>query len=143
MKIHWNSFLKKAVEAYPKEACAFLFSKRPYSPEEEWYVCPVDNIADNPEEAWIPDRKQMYKAKAIAIFNKLVKIGNIHSHPYIEGHDIEELIQPSKLDLKFARRFNDVIRGIMVVGEGKICGIMFHDKFGNKIDIQVVSDESK
>lgn len=139
MKIHWNGFLEKAVKEYPKEACAFLFSKEPYSINEEWFVFPVKNVAENPEEQWIPDKKETLKIKNESTKQQLVKIGNIHTH-CLHGENIDEMFKPSNLDLKFAQRFNDIIRGIIVVNKISIFGIMFHDKFGNKIHIGVESE---
>ena len=142
MKINWNNFLKIAVKEYPKEACAFLFSKKPYSNKEEWFVFPIKNISSNPEEEWIPDKKEMLKVKAKAIKLGLVKIGNIHSHPYKEGgfneDKMKDIIQPSDKDLLFARKFNDVIRIIVCVGNKAIYDTFVHDKFGNKIDIMLI-----
>ena len=141
MKINFNGFLEKAMKEYPKEACAFLFSKKPYSNEEEWFCFPVKNIAENPEEAWIPDRKEMLKVKARAIKMGLVKIGNVHTHPYhkewkpYNKDTMKEIIQPSDLDLSFARRFNDVVRIIICLDNKSIYNSYVHDKFGNQIEI--------
>ena len=139
MKIHWNGFMKSVVDEYPREVCAFLFSRSPYSYDEEWFVFQVKNISEIPAEEWIPDKNEMHRVKAKAIKMGLTKIGNIHSHPFIEGYLIENVIGPSKKDLQFARRFNDIIRGILVVSKEAIYGIRFHDKFGNQIPITVVS----
>jgi len=141
IKIHWNGYLEHAVKNYPNETCAFLFSKMPYSPEEEWFVFPVKNIDNNPLDRWTPSRKEMLSAKSRAIKSKLVKIGNIHSHPIGKEHWHEDCLLPSSDDLSFARRWNDVIRGIVCVDHDTIFGISFHDKFGNKINLTVVSDE--
>ncbi len=135
--IHWNGFLEIARKEYPKEACAFLFSKQPYSLEEEWFVFPVKNISDRPEKSWIPERRDMIKAKNKAIKLGLTHIGNIHTHPYNNKGDIDYQFLPSGLDLKFARRFNNIIRGILVVDKTVIYGIKFHDKFGENIHITV------
>jgi len=71
----------------------------------------------------------------------LVQIGNIHTHPYNKDKDIEGQFLPSDVDLSFARRFNNIIRGIIVVDNKAIYGIKFHDKFGNKIDMLVIGDK--
>lgn len=144
MKIHWNGFLKIAVEEYPKEACGFLFSKNIYNEKEEWFVFPVKNISKTPENQWIPDKKEMLKAKAKAIKLGLIKIGNVHAHPYLEDKYNEDLmrdiIRPSDLDLSFAKRFNDIVRIILCVGKKAIYDVFVHDKFGNKIDIILVEE---
>lgn len=149
MKINWNGFIKKAIEEYPKEACGFLFSRKPYSNEEEWFCFPVKNIIENQEEGWIPDKKDMLKVKAKAIKMDLVKIGNVHTHPYTKElypyneDTMQEIVQPSDKDLSFARRFNDVIRIIICVGEKAIYNAYVHDKFGNKINICLEPKEEK
>mgnify|MGYP001616375744 CR=1 FL=1 len=126
--IFWNGFLKHAAKEYPKEACAFLFSKLPYSQEEEWFVFAVKNIAENPKEAWIPDKQEMLKIKAKSIKLGLVKIGNVHTHPYSKEWGVfnedtmKEIIQPSDIDLKFARKFNDVVRIIVCIDDKAVYG---------------------
>ena len=143
-KIHWNGFLKHAVEECPKEVCAFLFAKQPYSKNEEWYVFSVKNVAEDPVGAWIPDKKEMLKVKSKATKMGIVKIGNVHTHPYYEEwlpFDIDkmnEIIQPSDKDLHFARKFNDVVRIIVCVDNKSVYGAYVHDKFGNNLDIQLV-----
>lgn len=145
-RIRWNGFLKHAIGEYPKEACAFLFSKQPYSEKEEWFVFVVKNIADDPVGAWIPDKKEMLKVKAKATKMGLVKIGNVHTHPYwkelgIYNEDkMQEIIKPSEKDLHFARKFNDIIRIIICVDDKSVYDVFVHDKFGNKIDIKLVEE---
>ena len=158
IKIHWQGFLKHAVEEHPKEAAGFLFSRKPYSSEEEWYVFTVKNASDDPCNSWFPDRKDMQRIKAKAIRMGLVKIGNVHTHPYppqipFNEEELSNLLKPSTpdnkavpegfSDLDFARKFNDVIRGILVVNNDTIYGCKWHDKFGNNIDVKVISDEQK
>lgn len=151
MKINWNGFLKHAVKEYPNEVCGFLFSKKPYHTEEEWFVFPIKNISETPEDEWIPDRKEMLKAKAKAIKLGLVKIGNVHSHPYqfmvgeeYDERKMQEIIHPSELDLKFARKFNDIIRIIVCVSDKAVVYDCFiHDKFGNKININLEEKDEK
>ena len=148
-KINWNGFLEHAVKEHPKEACAFLFSKKPYTKEEEWYVFSITNVADNPEEAWIPDKKEMLKVKSKATKLGLVKIGNVHTHPYYDEwkpydeDKMREIIQPSAKDLHFARKFNDIIRIIVCVDDKAIYEIYIHDKFGNKLDISLTEGDVK
>lgn len=147
--IHWNGFFKHAMTEYPKEACAFLFSKKPYSEEEEWYVFAVKNIADDPIEAWIPDKQEMLKVKAKATKLGLVKIGNVHTHPYYDEwkpyneDKMREIIQPSEKDLHFARKFNDVIRIIVCIDNKSVYSAFVHDKFGNEIDITLIEGDTK
>jgi len=136
-----DEFLTHAVNRFPREVCGFLFSDKPFADDEKWFVFKVNNIAEDPENAWIPDRKDMLRVKKKAIDAGLTKIGNIHSHPIHNSNDIDDFIQPSPVDLKFARRFNDVIRGIVGVGYNKIYDILFHNKFGVRIPIYVTTKE--
>ncbi len=153
--INWNEFLKMCCTNYPNESCAFLFAEKPFSEFEKWHVFPVANNSSDPTNSWIPDKSQMAKVKKKARAFGLTKIGNIHSHPIPfdllhkvpspgEEFDIvREASLPSELDLKFARKFNDTIRGILVVGPDAIYHQYFHDQFGKQIHILTneVSDE--
>ena len=142
MKINWNGFLIEAVENYPKESCAFLFSRKPYSLEEEWFVFSVKNISQNPEEEWIPDIKEMQKVKSKAIKLGLVKIGNVHTHPYgINEGGYVEISKPSEKDLGFARRHNDIVRIIICCDKKRIYTCYTHDKFDNKIEIDLIKND--
>ena len=133
--------MSQAVKNYPNESCAFLFADKPFSEQEDWHVFPIKNISETPTESWIPDKKEMLKVKAKAKKLKLTKIGNIHSHPIHQGDciSLEDLIQeykqPSNVDLKFARKFNDTIRGIIVVGKDAIYEQHFHDQYGNTVEL--------
>ena len=123
--IDWNNFIKIACENHPKESCAFLFAKTPFQITEKWFVFPVDNVSDSPLESWVPDKKQMQQVKRKAKKAGLTKIGNVHSHPLpdnfknlaIDAQEktIEYFKQPSEMDLKFASKHNDIVRGILVV----------------------------
>lgn len=146
MKIHWNGFIRKAIEEYPREICGFLFSSKPYSSDEEWFVFHVKNISKTPLIAWEPDRNEMHKVKAKAIKMGLTKIGNVHSHPYPKnlGSDsafFNEHIKPSETDLNFARRHNDIVRIIILVNSKYWLNTLVHDKFGKEIKNLAVSDE--
>jgi len=139
--IQWNNFLKICCDNYPEESCAFLFARTPFKLVEEWYVFPVDNVAQDKTKLWIPDKKQLQKVKRWAKANGLTKIGNIHSHPAnLEGlsesekeKHIEFHNNPSDTDLKYARKHNDVVRGILVVDDKGVYAHCFHDQFGNKL----------
>jgi hypothetical protein len=102
-----------------------LFSRKPYSPDEEWFVFPMKNVSTTPKTEWIPDKKQTTIIKNQAISQQLVKIGNIHTHPVRSTSEVDYHLKPSEKDLAFARKFNDIIRGIMVVGrcdlKGQVC----------------------
>jgi len=147
-QIKFNGFLKEAMQNYPKESCAFLYSDKPLEQDGKWFVFSIKNISEEPEHFWIPDKKEVAKIKKKARDMNLIKIGNIHTHPIPEsfesciGEDfIEENFKPSDTDLKFAKKFNDIIRGIIVIDKKAIYGIKFHDMFGRKIDVVVEDKE--
>lgn len=140
--IDWNDFLKICCENYPNESCALLFAKIPFRIVESWYVFPVDNISKNKTREWIPDKKQMQIAKRKAKKLGLTRIGNIHSHPIpinykeIFGNKekaINHADSPSDMDLKYAQRFNDIVRGILVVDDKAVYAHCFHDQFGKQL----------
>ena len=136
MKIVWNNFLNIAKREFPKEACALLFSSKPYSKDEKWIVAPLRNVAKEPENNWYPDRFEVLEKKKAANKLELTRIGNIHSHTALNKKEIKLQSGPSKVDLTYARRFNDVIRGIVVVSDKGVEKILFHDKFGRKVNIR-------
>jgi proteasome lid subunit RPN8/RPN11 len=139
-QIEFNGFLKEAMQNYPKESCAFLYSDKPLEEDGKWFVFSIENISEEPEHFWIPDKNEVTKVKKKARELKLIKIGNIHTHPIPENcslDEIEENFEPSDTDLKFAKKFSDIIRGIMVIDKKAIHGIKFHDMFGRRIDILV------
>ena len=87
----------------------------------------------------------MLKVKAIETKLGLVKIGNVHTHPFHKDWKntddfmtiVDEIIKPSEKDLHFARKFNDIVRIIVCVDDKYAYGTYVHDKFGNKIDIKL------
>jgi len=138
--IHWNGFIKQCCENYPEESCAYLFAKTPFNLNEEWFVFPIDNVAEDKNIQWQPDIKQLRKVKKMAKEMGLTRIGNIHSHPLssvfpTREENIEDAKYPSDKDIKYAQKFNDVIRGILVVNNEGVYAHTFHDQFGKIIDI--------
>ena len=141
--IEWNNFLKICCDNYPEESCAFLYAKIPFHITEKWFVFPVDNVAEDKKEGWLPDKKQMAKIKRKARFLGLTKIGNIHSHPLPENFkdfdtsSREKIIdyhkQPSDVDLKYAKKYNNIVRGILVIDSKRIYAYCFHDQFGEPL----------
>ena len=146
IQIKWNGFFKKAIDGLPNEVCAFLYAKNIYSDKEEWFVFEIENVSENPEEEWIPSKKDMAKIKRQADKLGLIKIGNVHTHPYFEDDDLDKLdeyVKPSEKDLWYAKKFNDLIRIILLVKkDGGIMNSFVHDKFGNKINLYLESKET-
>jgi hypothetical protein len=133
--IEWNGFLKICCDNYPNESCGMLYAKTPFQITEKWFVFPVDNVAEDKTKEWQPDKKQLAKVKKKAKELGLTRIGNIHSHPFPKDakridDNIEYLRHPSKMDLKYAQKFNDIVRGILVVDDKTVYGHLFHDQFG-------------
>lgn len=136
-KIHWNQFIELAQKELPKESCAVLFSKFPYTKKEEWFVVPLKNISEDPILEWNFDKNELNRAKLFAKKNQMVRIGNVHTHAYVGEEDKEDFIslcRPSELDLKYAKKYNDIVRGIVHLSKDKVLEIYWHDMFGNKID---------
>lgn len=138
--IHWNGFIKQCCDNYPGESCGILFAKKPFSDPEEWFVFPVDNIAEDKTKEWQPNIKQLRRVKKKAKELGLTRIGNIHSHPLPEGAEpiednIEYMRHPSGGDLQYAKRWNDIVRGILVVDKKAVFAHLFHDQFGESIDL--------
>lgn len=145
IEIRWNGFLKDCIKDFPKEICAFIFAENIYSEDEVWHVfrvkeIPIDDDKDGFAEGWNPDKKDLQKVKKIAKDLNLIKLGNIHTHPIHEEYtkrgfadNIEDTKHPSEKDLSFARRFRDIVRGIVVINKNGIQLIRFHDMFDRTI----------
>lgn len=147
MKIVLNGFLKQAVENYPNESSGSLFTKNPYTPREVWYVFPVKNVSEDKRNSWKPDKDDMQRVKNKAKKLGLIKIGNVHTHPYPnhdwEGSTVEDNMRPSNADLKFAQKFNDLVRIIWVVTDGAFLQSFVHDKYGNEIPVTLEGIEKE
>lgn len=147
MRVFLNGFLKEAVENYPNESSGFLFTKNPYTPDERWYIFSVKNVSENKQNSWKPDKDDMQRVKSKAKKLGLIKIGNVHTHPYPnpewEGSSIEDNMHPSSIDLKFAQKFNDLVRIIWVVQKGAFLQSFVHDKYGNEIPITLEGIEKE
>jgi hypothetical protein len=139
-----GDYIARAVIVYPEEMAGFLFAKNLYSPQEEWLIIPVKNVSPEPENSWMPDKAGMLKAKKAATDQGYIKIGNIHSHPCPDdARTVEEwgqLVKPSDKDLWFARRFNDIVRIIILVDKFSVLSTFVHDKFGNQIKVMLVEE---
>jgi len=99
--------------------------------------------------SFAPDKKDFARIKRKARSQKLTRIGNVHTHVVIGSYDccidekeIKNQLRPSDTDLKYARKFNDIIRAVIVVyyprvGEkGKIRGIIWFDQYGSKLNVR-------
>lgn len=124
-----------------------LYVRRPFSERQLWVVFPIKNIHSKPTEGWMPDKKELQKIKKEAIRRELTKIGNVHSHPLPQnveaiGKDLmdiwEETKRPSETDLKFARKFNDIIRGIIVCDAKGIYAHGWHDQHRNMVELYLI-----
>lgn len=142
--INWNGFLETIVKPprSKQESCAWIFAN---IKDDCWNIFEVKNIGLKKyfgEEAirisFAPDKKDFARVKRLARKKKLTRIGNIHTHVVI-GDDIEELefqFQPSITDLEYARRYNDMVRAVIVVNfldeqsKGRIYGIIWFDQYG-------------
>ena len=153
-KIRWHGFLRDVLnpENEDHELCAWLFSTHPYAADEEWHVMRVKEIpkdwdGDGFYEGWAPDKKDLDRVKKIARSKGWTPIGTIHTHPvgpsWCEKENVTKAIiaesAPSEVDLKFQRRFNQIIRGILVVNyfekPPKIEAVIWHDQYGKLIQL--------
>ena len=142
MRVFDNGFLKEAVENYPNESSGFLFTNAPYSgSQERWYIFSVKNVSESKRNSWHPDIKDMQRIKAKAKKLGLIKIGNVHTHPFPnedwKGSTVEDNKHPSDSDLKYAQKFNDLVRIIWVIGKGAFLQSYVHDKFGKEIPVSL------
>lgn len=145
--ILWHHFLDDIVEperAY-QESCAWIFVDLV---QHVWHVIEVKNIGlkyhgDTIEErirsSFAPDPKDFARIKRKARKYKLTKIGCVHTH-VIRGNDETEVryqSRPSEADIKYAKRFNDIVRAVIVVQypdckeRGVIRDIVWFDQYGN------------
>lgn len=142
--INWNGFLEIIVDQSrsSQESCAWIFVD---IKSNIWYIFEVKNIGLSKyfgEEAtrisFAPDKKDFARVKRLARKKKLTRMGNVHTHVVI-GDDIEELkfqFQPSITDLEYARKYNDIVRAVIVINfpdkqsKGKIYGIVWFDQYG-------------
>lgn len=163
MRIDWHGFLDIIVlpERSKQESCAWLFSESPFSPFDTVHAVEVKNVGLKSHEydlntSFAPDKKDFAKVKKAAKESKYTRLGNVHTHVVV-GTDpkgnvdmakIELQRGPSEDDLKFARKFNDVIRGVIVVvfnkpGEtGVIDSVVWHDQFGKELDLNMEAVET-
>jgi len=147
--ILWNCFLDNIIkpERANQESCAWIFANLL---EDVWYVKEVKNIGlkhlgDTVEErirhSFAPDKNEFAKVKRWARKHGLTRIGCVHTHVVHSSnkYEIEYQLHPSEPDLKYARKFGDIIRAVIVVSypvkgkEGKISGIIWFDQYGNDL----------
>jgi len=147
----WKAFLRLAVEPGKyEESCAWLFCDKPFCDDHTVYVFPVKNIGlkgYTTRESFAPEKKSFQQVKKIAKKKQLTKIGLVHTHVLASGEepddmDYDDFVLPSDEDLKFARRFNNVIRGIVMVvfakdgQKGILWNVVWHDQFGNILNCE-------
>ena len=137
--IKWNGFLETIIKPSRKlqESCAWIFVDMK---TDIWNILEVKNVGlkDMPiRHSFAPDKKEFMKAKRIAKKNGWTRIGCIHTHVVVTETESEYQLRPSDPDLKYARKYNDIVRGIIVVQftnsktKGKIYGMIWTDQYGN------------
>lgn len=144
--ISWNGWLEDAIRNYPRESCGILYTSRPYdSTMENWHIIPVKNVSPTPLSAWQPDRQELEQAKEHARNGKWTQLGNVHTHPHFLRPAPDDAL-PSDVDLRFARRYNNAVRGVITIAPGengtlRFFDYCFHDQFGQLLDIEVANWE--
>ena len=137
--IKWNGFLETIIKRSRElqESCAWIFVDMK---TDTWNVLEVKNIGLKDmtiRHSFAPDKKEFTKIKRIAKKNKWTRIGCVHTHVVNTKNEAEYQFRPSEPDLKYARKYNDIVRGIIVVQfinskiKGKIYGMLWTDQYGN------------
>jgi len=149
-EIDWGDFLDNIVDPSRsgQESCAWIFID---VDEYKWHVLEVTNVglkdqgetrSERIEHSFAPDKNDFARVKRIAKKNGWTKFGCIHTHVVISSNinRVKYQMQPSDADLKYARKFNDIVRGIIVVQfvnrrkKGKIYGYVWFDQFGKILE---------
>lgn len=142
--VDWNGFLENIVSPSrsSQESCAWIFAE---IKRDIWHVLEVKNVGLKgrlTKDTFAPDKKEFAKIKRYARKKKWTRIGNVHTH-VVCGEDCEDKslldyqLYPSDPDLSWARRFNDIVRAVVVVmfpdrrKRGRIYGICWFDQYGN------------
>jgi hypothetical protein len=139
-------FIKEAQTTYPMEQAAWVYTEHPYMSDELWHIIPLKTIGadfdnDGFDEGWKPDIQDKNRVTRLAKKEKWAKLGTIHTHPLGDewaAHDFcdstETAWAPSEMDLKYAQRFRDIVRMILVLDRGRQpTSLTVHDMFGNTI----------
>jgi hypothetical protein len=145
MRIEWHEFLDEVVKPARRnqESCAWLFSEKPLCSDDVIHVVEVSNVGIKGDitNSFAPNKKEFAKVKAMAKKSGYTRIGNVHTHNVFDKALVAEQNKPSDTDLKFARRFNDIIRGIVVVvfpsevdQDGVIEEIVWHNQYGDRLN---------
>lgn len=139
-KINWNGFLETIIDQSrsKQESCAWIFAN---IKDDIWEILEVKNIGlkgRSIRDTFAPDKKDFAEVKRKARKLRLTRIGNVHTHVVIgnDKNEMEYQFRPSEPDLQYAKKFNDVIRAVIVVNFtdekrfGKIYGIIWFDQYG-------------
>lgn len=132
----WEAFLESVKQPHTyEESCAWLFSSKPFCSDDVVHVFPVKNVGA--KGTFHPDKKDLARVKRLARKQRLTNIGNVHTHVIEPSMStVAEFIEPSEEDLKFAKRWNNVVRGIVTVVfdkdgyPGRIFAVVWHDQHG-------------
>lgn len=140
-----EEFKNECLTSYPYEKCGLIYMK-----DNEWHIVAVETIpmdfdGDGFPEGFTPDRKDWAKKKKKILRDGGFIIGIIHSHPVAlqEIHVGRKIASrrflsdfyshPSKVDLKYQRKFRHLVRGIVVCSNKEVFAVRFHDV--NDVDV--------
>jgi len=143
--INWNGFLETIIKKkrINQESCAWIFVDME---NDEWNIIEIKNVGlkgVNKRYSFAPDKKDFAKAKRLAKKNEWTRIGCIHTHVVENKREAYYQMRPSEADIKYAKKFNDIIRGIIVVQfddpkkEGKIYGMIWLDQYGTILEREI------
>jgi len=142
ININWNGFLNVICQPSrsKQESCAWIFAD---ILNDVWNIWEVKNIGlknRTIRNSFAPDKKELRKTKQLARRCKLTRIGNVHTHVVVGedcGDYLDHQLAPSCPDVSYARRYNDIVRAVIVVhfkdkrSRGEIYGIIWFDQYGN------------
>lgn len=135
--ILWHHFLEDIVkpERANQESCAWIFADLV---QHVWHVVEVKNVGlkgKSIARSFAPDKKDFARVKRKARKYGLTKIGCVHTHVVYDEREVRNQSRPSEADIKYAKKFNDVVRAIIVVKydnnyNGEIRNIIWFDQYG-------------
>lgn len=147
--LHTNDFIQWCCEAYPEEACGYLYARRPFEDKGKWIIYPVANVAEDRVNGWKAYKRHKEEAMEMAREEGFTCIGTVHSHTISEEEmeetdDIDALIQRhgclSVADISRAQSNNEIVRLVFVMPFGVPPRIFCYDQFGEQIDIDIELD---
>ena len=156
-----SSFTKHIIQPNTyEESCAWLFMEKAFRNDHLIMLRPIRNVGidGNTHSSFMPDTEELHRVKREERNKLRTAIGNVHTHVltredlreliedpdprYLDKNPLDYLSEPSETDIKMAKRYRDLIRGIFTVvfpwgnQGGLISTIVFHDQFGTPLFVK-------